>query len=63
MNPNAAKQAAYRARQSQKLAELLAGSIKLETREAALRAILAALDGNDKPLAVKLRAIATEGLA
>jgi hypothetical protein len=36
---------------------------RFERRTAALHAILAKLKGNDKPLAVELRALAEDGLA
>lgn len=51
-NPNAKAQAAYRARQAERLTR----------RGAALTEIVTTLDGNDKPLAVKIRGIAEEGL-
>ncbi len=49
---NAKHQAAYRARQSDKLAR----------RTAALQTILTRLDGNTKPLAAELRKIAEDAL-
>lgn len=52
---NAHYQRAYRERQA-----LL--RTQLSTRTAALEAILSALEGNEKPLAVKLRGIAEEAL-
>ena len=62
MTPNAKKQAAYRARQTAKLAELLAASLRLEKREQALRDIADRLEGNTKTLAMVIRAKALEGL-
>lgn len=49
---NAERQARHRAR--------IRDQLRLRTE--ALEAILAALDGNTKPLAAKLRAIAEDGL-
>lgn len=66
---NAEIQKNHRARQQEKLARVAAledaiheRSRRLTSLEAGLRSILAELDGNDKPLAVKLRAIAEEAL-
>lgn len=52
MTPNKDRQAAFRARQLEKLVR----------RGRALQAILVELEGKDKPLSIKLRQIAEEGL-
>ena len=49
---NAEHQAAYRARRA----------AQFDKRTATLQQILIMLDGNQKPMAVKLRAVAEEGL-
>lgn len=52
MTTNAEHQRAYRERRQQ----------RFERMSSSLSAILAKLDGNDKPLAVEIRKIAEEGL-
>jgi len=49
---NAERQAAHRARRN----------AQFDKRTATLQQILTMLDGNQKPMAVKLRAVAEEGL-
>jgi len=49
---NAEHQAAYRARRN----------AQFDKRTATLQQILTMLDGNQKPMAVKLRSVAEEGL-
>jgi len=62
MNPNAAKQAAYRARQSEKLGQLLAASIRMEAMETALRLIADELADTKTTKGLKVRQIAMEAL-